>query len=163
MSIAHKIDTMKCLIDRGQAYAVRMDQILLALDDYRGSIGHQVGRVARGDGHGPPGSSPRSRSPKRSNGRKVRKNLDDLTECISRLEGRPSRPLGERIDAYHARVKRCASRKEQTLHTLELALELYAEADTDLQNAMKELISLTSESSSENEDAQMPTTKVGTN
>lgn len=46
---------------------------------------------------------------------------------------------------------------------LELALELYAEADTDLQNAMKELISLTSESSSENEDAQMPTTKVGTN
>ena len=46
---------------------------------------------------------------------------------------------------------------------LELALELYAEADTDLQNAMKELISLTSESSSENEDAQMPTTNVGTN
>ena len=37
---------------------------------------------------------------------------------------------------------------------LELALELYAEADTDLQNAVKELISLTSESSSsENEDA----------
>ena len=47
---------------------------------------------------------------------------------------------------------------------LELALELYAEADTGLQNAVKELISLeSSASSSEDEDAQMPTTKVGTN
>ena len=157
MSIAHKIDKMKCLIDRAQDYTVRLDQILLALDDYRGSIGHQVGGVARG--HGPPGSSPRSRSPKRSNGRKVRNTLEDLTESILRLEGRPSRPSCP----PHAWVKRCESRKEQTLHMLELALELYAEADTDLQNAVKELISLTSESSSENEDAQMPTTKVGTN
>ena len=134
MSIAHKIDTMKCLIDRGQAYAVRLDQILLALDDYRGSIGHQVGVALRGDGHGPPGSSPRSRSPKRrSNGRKVRNTLEDLTESILRFEGRPSRPSCP----PHAWVKRCESRKEQTLHMLELALELYAEADTDLQNAVK--------------------------
>ena len=144
MSIADKVDTVTCLIDRAQAYAVRLNQILLALDDYRGSIGHQVGRVARGDGHGPPGSSPRSRSPKRSNGRKVRNTLEDLTESISRLEGRPSHPplLGERIDAYYGWYNRCANRKEQTLHTLELALDLYAEAATNEQNAVKKLSSL---------------------
>ena len=137
MSIADKVDTMTCLIDRAQAYAVRLNQILLALDDYRGSIGHQVGGVARG--HGPPGSSPRSRSPKRrSNGREVRNTLEDLTESILRFEGRPSRPSCP----PHAWVKRCESRKEQTLHTLELALDLYAEAATDEQNAVKKLSSL---------------------